>query len=369
MKILYGVQGTGNGHISRAREMARAFKELNVDVDFLFSGRSKDQYFDMDIFETHFLQRGVTFATENGRLNHLKTATRNNLFSLHREIKALDISGYDVVLNDFEPISAWAAKHQNIPSVGISHQCAFLRQIPIQGQSLLDKQLVNHFAPTQHQLGLHWYHFGQSILPPIIPSMPLDLVTNNGEVLVYLPFEDPDTVIQFLSHFSDQPFNFYHPSFKDVEQRENVKLRPLSRVGFHQDLMACSGVIANGGFELPSEAIGIGKKLLLKPLQGQFEQTSNVMTLEMMGLAQAMNTLSLNALRTWLESPSVGAVRFPNVADQISRWVLEGNWGTHDALWESLWSTVMYPEAVEDLVSEFDVAKGRIRTGSSLTSL
>jgi UDP:flavonoid glycosyltransferase YjiC (YdhE family) len=37
MKILYGVQGTGNGHISRARLMADAFSRRNdVEVDYLF---------------------------------------------------------------------------------------------------------------------------------------------------------------------------------------------------------------------------------------------------------------------------------------------------------------------------------------------
>ncbi len=39
MKILYGIQGTGNGHITRARVMASCFKELGIDVDYVFSGR------------------------------------------------------------------------------------------------------------------------------------------------------------------------------------------------------------------------------------------------------------------------------------------------------------------------------------------
>ncbi len=36
MKILYGVQGTGNGHIARARAMSKAFESHDVQVDFLF---------------------------------------------------------------------------------------------------------------------------------------------------------------------------------------------------------------------------------------------------------------------------------------------------------------------------------------------
>ncbi|MBP7664242.1 MAG: glycosyltransferase, partial [Shewanella sp.] len=39
MRILYGVQGTGNGHLSRARVMAKALMKQDIEVDFLFSGR------------------------------------------------------------------------------------------------------------------------------------------------------------------------------------------------------------------------------------------------------------------------------------------------------------------------------------------
>lgn len=48
MKILYGVQGTGNGHIARARAMANAFAAQHCQVDFLFSGRDPKRYFSME---------------------------------------------------------------------------------------------------------------------------------------------------------------------------------------------------------------------------------------------------------------------------------------------------------------------------------
>ena len=46
MKILYGIQGTGNGHVTRARVMANAFKQMGVEVDYVFSGRAQQNYFD-----------------------------------------------------------------------------------------------------------------------------------------------------------------------------------------------------------------------------------------------------------------------------------------------------------------------------------
>ena len=59
MKICYGVQGTGNGHIARARIMAQAFAlRDDVTVDFYFSGRDADAYFDMEVFGSIALSEG-----------------------------------------------------------------------------------------------------------------------------------------------------------------------------------------------------------------------------------------------------------------------------------------------------------------------
>lgn len=44
MRILYGVQGTGNGHLSRARVMAKALMKQDIEVDFLFRGVSLNSF-------------------------------------------------------------------------------------------------------------------------------------------------------------------------------------------------------------------------------------------------------------------------------------------------------------------------------------
>ncbi|MCO6547308.1 MAG: hypothetical protein J6583_05980, partial [Gilliamella sp.] len=50
MKILFGVQGTGNGHVSRCRTLAKALKKAGADVVYIFSGRDPKDYFDMQVF-------------------------------------------------------------------------------------------------------------------------------------------------------------------------------------------------------------------------------------------------------------------------------------------------------------------------------
>ena len=62
MKLLYGVQGTGNGHIARARIMAAALAERDdISVDFVFTGRAPERYFDMDVFGQYRTYTGLSF--------------------------------------------------------------------------------------------------------------------------------------------------------------------------------------------------------------------------------------------------------------------------------------------------------------------
>ena len=47
-----------------------------------------------------------------------------------QDIRQLDLTGYQLVLSDFEPVTAWAARRQGLDSLGISHQAAFFWPIP-----------------------------------------------------------------------------------------------------------------------------------------------------------------------------------------------------------------------------------------------
>jgi uncharacterized protein (TIGR00661 family) len=345
LKILYGVQGTGNGHIARARAMSDALKKQNVDVQFLFSGRDKGKFFSMESFGDYQVRRGLTFVSEQGEVNHLKTVLNNNAFSLMSEIRDLDLSEYDLVLNDFEPISAWAAQRQKKTSIGISHQNAFRYPIPQKDATWLDKQIVHRFAPANFHLGLHWYHFDQPILPPIVNTRIMQTEKQNF-ILVYLPFESIHEVSDLLLRFANQSFVCYHPAVIDNESVENIQFCPLGHESFQVHLHHCSGVIANGGFELPSEAMSLGKKLLLKPLSGQFEQQSNVATLEMLGLASSMDFLDAAVVRNWLDEKQADRVVYPNVAEAIAKWVVKGDWENHQELCDELWQQVDFPSYV-----------------------
>ncbi|NIB41215.1 glycosyltransferase [Pseudomaricurvus alkylphenolicus] len=339
MKILYGVQGTGNGHISRARAISKHLCNTDAQVDYLFSGRDREAYFDMEGFGDWQCRSGLSFVSKAGKISTLATIRSNNLWQLYRDICELDLSAYDLVISDFEPVTAWAARRQKKNCITLGHQYAFQHDIPITGDSFSSRLIIRHFAPGQQQLGLHWHHFGAPILPPIIDHSEDDLPSIPNKILVYLGFEAPAQVIPLLQQFPSTQF-VYYGEFDQPSEQGNVSLRPLSVDGFKRDLADCSGVICNAGFELASEALHIGKRLLVKPLHGQMEQLSNALALEQLRLGSSMQNLSAAAIGSWLKQHESPRCHYPDVAKAIVDWLLEEQRCPIDELSRQLWSQV-----------------------------
>ncbi|MGZ8136205.1 MAG: MJ1255/VC2487 family glycosyltransferase [Methylococcaceae bacterium] len=339
MRIFYGVQGTGNGHITRARVMAKELYAAGVDVTYQFTGRQADKYFDMEIFGDYQTRTGLTFSTNNGQVSYLKTALTAKPISFIKDTKALDFSGYDLVISDFEPVTAWAAKLKKRKVLGIGHQYAFNHKIPKAGSDPLAKQIMKYFAPADVSVGVHWHHFGQPILPPIIetPETPRRIIKN--KIIVYLPFENQHEVIKLLSPFENFQFHIYAPEVV-LSKFEHITCNPLSLVGFQKDLYDCGGIITNAGFELASEALQLGKKILAKPLHAQMEQISNAAALHELGYGHIMNDMDIMMIEHWLHDDHAVRITYPNIAKVLVQWIQDGMPIMDDDFIESVWSTV-----------------------------
>ncbi|QJR81222.1 glycosyltransferase [Alteromonas pelagimontana] len=348
MKILYGVQGTGNGHIARARIMAAAFATRDdFEVDFVFTGRQPDKYFDMDIFGNYRALKGLSFITCHGKVDKWATVRDNHFRQFMQDVKAFDVADYDLHINDFEPVTAWAARRAGLPAISISHQAAFVYPVPKAGDNILDRALLKYFAPTDVQLGIHWFHFNQPILPPFVADKPA-AIPERQHVLVYLPFEDISDIQQMLEPLSEQQFVCYHPAVSTAKRRHHVKWYPPSKSGFQSALQHCTGVIANGGFELASEALHLGKKLLIKPLHGQFEQLSNVLMLNRLGLCQTLFQLDTDIVEEWLDAPENEGIIFPDNPGILLDWLKTGNWQDTQTLCDTLWKQVQYGDKTRE---------------------
>ncbi len=339
MKIFYGVQGTGNGHITRARVMAKELYAAGFDVTFQFTGRPAEKYFDMEVFNGYQVKTGLTFNTHNGQVSYVKTALEASPIRFVKDINSLDLSAYDLVISDFEPVTAWAAKRQKKKVLGIGHQYAFRHKIPRAGGDPIAEQVMKYFAPADIGIGLHWHHFGQPILPPIIETPEFPQNTQANKIVVYLPFEDPQAVVKLLCPFENFEFHVYAPE-PAVSKYPHIVCKQLSREGFQRDLYDCAGIISNAGFELASESLQLGKKILVKPLHAQMEQISNAEALKQLGYGHTMFDLDDAVIEDWLHNPHAVHVTYPNIAKVIVQWLQDGMPAMDAEFTERVWESV-----------------------------
>lgn len=345
MRILYGVQGTGNGHISRSREIIRHLKADGHDVQVVVSGRDPALLWDMEVFEPFTALEGLTFSTRRGRLQYFKTARRLNLFRFYADIRRFDARGLDLVVTDFEPVTARIARRNQLPSIGIGHQYAFRYKVPIAGFDPAAVYVIRNFAAADYCLGLHWHHFQQPILPPVIPNhLSVESTPAPNKILVYLPFEHIDEICRLLSPFSSHRFFVYH-QISAARDEGHLHLRTYSRQGFLNDLAESSGVITNAGFELASESLHLGKKILVKPLARQMEQMSNAKSLKELNLGSVMKRLDPDAVDEFLARRRMPTVRYPDVAHLIADWIAAGKWNDIDSLSRRAWDQTVFNPA------------------------
>jgi uncharacterized protein (TIGR00661 family) len=339
MKILFGVQGTGNGHISRSRELVRKLKDDGHEVEVVISGRKEEELKEIGIFEPCRVMKGLTLVTFRGRMNYMETMFQLDLVRLMSDIFSLDTNGVDLIVTDFEPITSMAARIKGIPSVGFGHQYAFHYHIPVAKGNIFEKYTLLNFAPARYYAGLHWSHFNQPIFPPVIPetlyreALP---AVDRKKILVYLPFEEVDDVERYVMPFDSREFYIYGKVREDRDSG-HLHFRGYSREGFLRDLMECDGVVCNAGFELPGEALHLGKKLLLRPLDGQIEQESNALAMEELGFGMAMHALDGAVLGAWLEKPSRTPLHYRRTVDYIAEWIADRRWDELSRYTEAAW--------------------------------
>ncbi|MCF7826886.1 MAG: glycosyltransferase [Candidatus Marinimicrobia bacterium] len=341
LNILYGVQATGNGHITRSRELVSALKQRGHQVQVIVSGRKESELWGMDAFKPYQLFDGLTLQTRAGRVQKLNTVLHAHPLKMMRDINEYRADNIDLVICDFEPISSRIARKNNIPSIGIGHQYAFQYPIPMVSSFPHSKMILQRFAPVDLGIGLHWHHYDAPILPPIVPWQGRTGALNEGCILVYLPFENHTQLIKDLQKIMDLNFIVYSSQISPG-YTANITVKPLSRETFPKDLLQVEGVICNAGFELPSEAITLGKQILVKPLQGQPEQESNALCLKQLNLGRSSNQLTPEVIMDWYVHKKENRMIFPNIVPELVDWIEAGQWdkASLGLLSQQLWSGV-----------------------------
>ncbi len=313
MKILFAIQGTGNGHISRAREIVPLLQQYG-ELDLLVSGTEAEVSLPHPLkYKLH----GFSFVFgKRGGVDRWATFKIMNLPQLWRDMHRLPLSQYDLIVNDFEPVSAWACRLQKVPSVSLSHQCSFVSgKTPRPGKWNYAEWLFKYYSPTTHHIGFHFERYDDFIHTPVIRSDIRQLQPQNlGHYTVYLPAYDDKTLVKYLSQVKSVQWQVFSKRAKTPQQTDNVSILPISNEGFNASMANCEGLLTGGGFEGPAEALYLQKKVLMIPMKGQYEQQCNALAASKMGVpvVEEINDSFAAHLNRWIEDDSRVHVDFPD---------------------------------------------------------
>lgn len=318
MKILFAIQGTGNGHISRAREVVPHLQQ-HGEVDLLVSGTQAEVSLNQPL-KYRFHGFSFVFGTKGG-VDKWATFKIMNLPQLWRDMKSLPLKQYDLVINDFEPVSAWACRKQKMPSVSLSHQCSFISpKTPRPSKWNYAEWLFKYYSPTTHHVGFHFERYDDFIHTPVIRSEIRRLEpTNLGHYTVYLPAYDDKTLVTYLSKVQDVQWHVFSKRQKAPYQHENVMVFPVSNEAFNTSMASCEGLLTGGGFEGPAEALYLQKKVLMIPMTGQYEQQCNALAASKLGVPviHHIDASFAEKIKKWIYDDKKIIVNYPDETGQI----------------------------------------------------
>ena len=343
MKIFYAVQATGNGHISRAMELL-PYLERYGKVDIFLSGANSSLQLDAAV---KYRSKGLSlFYTNSGGLNYWEICRKAAPLRLWKEVRDLPVEKYDLVINDFECITSLACALKKMPSVQFGHQASFVSpKVPRPAQrEWMGEWILRHYARATQYIGLHFKQYDDFILPPVIKkdiqqAEPRDRV----HVAVYLSAYSDATVKQYLQPLKEFRFQVFSREVRRPVMNGNIEFIPVNKGAFNRSLVNCKAILTGAGFETPAEALYLGKKLMVIPIRGQYEQSCNAAALERMGVPvlSALDDRFEGIFRPWMERRKKPCLHWDYTTESTVSYLMHySGRGKRDAL------DMLYPDAV-----------------------
>jgi uncharacterized protein (TIGR00661 family) len=313
---LYAIQGTGNGHIARAEEIAPMLSDYGK-VDLFVSGAQADIKLSMPV---KYKSKGLSFFFgKKGGIDFLKTFKNNSSRRVVREIKEFPVEKYDLVINDFEAITAWACHKRNVPCFALSHQYALLSpKVPRPKHfDPIGTWFLNNYAPVREGVGFHFEAYDSTIFTPVIrervrTTNPTDL----GHYTVYLPAYDDKKLLKLFMKISGVQWHIFSKHVSRPYHVGRISVFPVDNEAFSVSMASAHGVLCGAGFETPAEALYLQKKLLVVPMKNQHEQHFNAASLKHMGVPaiKKVSKKNLVKIEQWIESKDKVEVNYKETA-------------------------------------------------------
>ena len=324
MKVLYAIQGTGNGHLSRARDIVPILKK-HTQLDLLVSGIQADVALP---YPVQYQLQGMSFIFgKSGGVDLTETYRRTNTRTLYRDVRQLPVAQYDLVINDFEPVSAWACRLKHVPCVSLSHQNAILSSQAPQPETndRVGRMILQHYAPARVKYGFHFACFDERTFTPVIRQQIRQAdVQNKDYYTVYLPAYSDEKIRKRLTQVADVEWRVFSKHTRRSYRHRNVFVQPIENDRFVRCLAEGQGVLCGAGFETPAEALYLNKKLMVVPMKNQYEQHCNAAALKTLGIPVLKNFKKkrIPQIAAWVQGGRPLAVDYPDTTEAVIEEVL-----------------------------------------------
>jgi uncharacterized protein (TIGR00661 family) len=327
VKILFAIQGTGNGHLARAEDIIPILQQYG-DLDLFISGAQADIKLP---YPVKYKSKGLSFYFgKSGGIDFLRTFKQNSSKEVYKEIKKFPVEKYDLVINDFEPISAWACRKRDIPCVGLSHQSALLSsKVPTpKKMDPVGEWVLHNYAPVEKYVSFHFERYDKNIYTPVIRSAVRECKNIEKEhYTVYLPSYDDKKLVPLLAKIPKIKWHIFSKHAKKPYHIGKLSVYPVNKDEFAESMTSAKGVLCGAGFETPAEALYLGKKLMVVPMKSQLEQHYNAASLRQLGVPvlKKMRKRNLEKIVEWIETDKRVTVQYDNItAEAVERAVKLG---------------------------------------------
>jgi uncharacterized protein (TIGR00661 family) len=315
VKILYAIQGTGNGHLTRAEDIIPVLREYG-DLDLFVSGAQADVKLP---FPIKYKSKGLSFYFgKTGGIDFLKTFKQNSSKAVYKEMKKFPVEKYDLVINDFEPISAWACKRKEVPCIALSHQSAVLSPKSPKPKNFdpVGEWMLKNYAPANAHVGFHFERYDDYIFTPVVRAEVKNMVNKvKDHYTVYLPAYDDKKLVPLLASIGSIRWHIFSKHAKKAYHVGKLSVYPVNKEEFASSMASAKGILCGAGFETPAEALYLRKKLLVVPMKAQLEQHYNAASLKQLGVpvVKKVKKKNLHKIIDWIETDNIVAVDYPDV--------------------------------------------------------
>ena len=285
-RIIVGVMGDSYGHLSQAL----ALTELAPEHEYLFLGggtvrdvaRLGFRFLELPMPSTFYANNGVDVAAT--LLNAARVLSDGSRVG-RRVIEQLARFSPDLAVTAYEYFTPMLARELGIRCVSLDnhHFLNRLRFTMPPGQRIsrmcYSLSLNLMFSRADHYFVSSFYGFPPldsattDAFPPVLRKDLAGLKPVEGDhVFVYQTSPTFSRLIPLLEKTGKRHVVY---GYGEKPARGNIVFKPPARAGLLQDLASCRYVIANGGHNLISEALFLGKPVFSFPIRMAYEQFFN----------------------------------------------------------------------------------------------